>query len=75
MGSRHASRAQHTDHFGILPCHVLDANGAVGTTRMCWSTPSLMKASGSPVSTDVKKISPQKRPGRMQYFSCVIAPL
>ena len=40
-------------------------------TRMCWSTPSFMSASGSPVSIEVRKIRPQKRPGREEYFSSV----
>ena len=44
-------------------------------TRICCSTPSLMKASGSPVSMEVSRISPQNRPGREQYFSWVVTPL
>ena len=40
-------------------------------TRMCCRTPSLMSASGSPVSIEVRKISPQNRPGFVQYFSSV----
>src|SRR5262249_13167913 len=44
-------------------------------TRICWRWPSLRKASGSPFSIEVSRIRPQNRPGRMQYFSCVTAPL
>ncbi len=43
-------------------------------TRMCCSTPSLMMASGSPVSIAVSSTSPQNEPGRTQYFSCVTTP-
>jgi len=34
----------------------------------------MMNASGSPVSVEVRKISPQNRPGRTQCFSRVMAP-
>ena len=44
-------------------------------TRMCWRMPSLMKASGSPFSIEVRKIRPQNVPGWVQYFSWVRTPL
>lgn len=59
VGARHAAGAEHADHLGVALARYLTPMPPSAPTRMCCRYPSLMKASGSPVSIEVSRINPQ----------------